>query len=226
MSHDQLPFGIAITWPILRVQAGALQHIPFAGGVWTTAIHKTARDGMVVVDQNGIVGDEHTGSGPEPERALCCCSADHYAHWRGALDLELPLGIFGENLTLGGAAEEAVCIGDTLRLGTAIVQVSQPRMPCSKQARRIGRPDFVKQILESGRLGFLMRVLTPGTFQADATLTLIDRPHPDVSIASVVRAFRAPADHASAQQLDTLARLAPEWRQEFTKRIAVAASTK
>lgn len=220
MSHDQPTPGLPITWPILRVQAGTLQNIPFAGGVWTTAIHKTALDGTVVVNHNGIVGDEHTGSGPEPERALCCCSADHYAHWRSVLDLELPLGIFGENLTLGGATEEEVCIGDKLRLGTALVQVSQPRMPCYKQARRIGRPEFVKQILESGRLGFLMRVLTPGAFQADATLTLIDRPYPNVSIASVVRAFRAPADRASARQLATLALLAPEWHQEFAKRIA------
>jgi MOSC domain-containing protein YiiM len=205
---------------MLRVQAGKLQDIPFAGGVWSTAIYKMALDGPVVVEQNGIVGDEHTGSGPDPERALCCCPADHYTHWRTVLGLELPLGIFGENLTLAEVTEENVCIGDTLRCGTALLQVSQPRMPCYKQARRIERPDFVKQIMESGRLGFLLRVLTPGSFQPDDTLTLVDRPHPDVPVAAVVRAFRTPEDLAAARRMEALTLLAPEWRKEFARRVA------
>jgi MOSC domain-containing protein YiiM len=219
MSHDQPTLGVSAAWHILRVQVGTLQEVPFADGVWTTAIYKTALDGSVVVTHNGIVGDEHTGNGPDRERAICCCSVDHYTHWRSTLGMELPIGTFGENLTLADAIEEKVCIGDTLRCGTALVQVSQPRMPCYKQARRIGRPDFVKQIMETGRLGFLLRVLTPGTFLAGDVLTLIDRPHPDVSVASVVRAFRTKENHTAAHQLGTLALLAPEWRTEFAKRV-------
>lgn len=218
MSHEQPTDGGSIAWRILRVQAGTLQELPFENGTWTTAIAKAALDGPVMLGATGIVGDEHTGSGPEPERALCCCPHDHYAYWRAELGLELPIGIFGENLTLDVAGEGDVCIGDTLRCGTALVQVSQPRMPCYKQARRIGRPEFVKQIMQTGRLGFLLRVLTPGTFQADDTLTLIDRPHPDISIARVVQAFRSPEDYTAAGYLKTLALLAPEWRQEFAKR--------
>jgi MOSC domain-containing protein YiiM len=220
MSHDPLMLGVSTTWRILRVQAGILQDVPFEGGMWTTAIHKDALNGSVIVESRGIVGDEHTGSGPDPERAICCCPADHYTHWRAALGLELPLGIFGENLTLANATEETACIGDTLRCGSALLQVSQPRMPCYKQARRIDRPDFVKQIMESGRLGFLLRVLTPGTFQADGALTLVDRPHPDVSVADVVRAFRSREDRTAAQRLAGVALLAPEWRNEFSKRVA------
>lgn len=220
MNHNQLTLGAPAAWRILRVQAGTLQDIAFTGGVWSTAIYKAALDGPIVVEPSGIVGDEHTGSGPDLERALCCCPADHYTHWRAALGLELPLGIFGENLTLAEITEDDACIGDTLRCGTALLQVSQPRMPCYKQARRIGRPDFVKQIMESGRLGFLLRVLTPGSFQADDALTLVDRPHPDVPVAAVVRAFRAPKDLAAARRLHGLALLAPEWRKEFAKRIA------
>ncbi|HMP41546.1 MAG TPA: MOSC domain-containing protein [Roseiflexaceae bacterium] len=220
MNHDQPTSGAPAAWRMLRVQAGKLQDIPFADGVWTTAIYKMALDGSVVIEHNGIVGDEHTGSGPDPERALCCCPADHYTHWRAALGIELPLGIFGENLTLAGVTEHTACIGDTLRCGSTLLQVSQPRMPCYKQARRIGQPDFVKQIMESGRLGFLLRVLTPGSFQPDDALTLVDRPHPDVPVAAVVRAFCAPEDLAAARQLADLALLAPEWRKEFARRVA------
>lgn len=220
MSYDQSITATPAAWRILRAQVGVLQDLPFAGGVWTTAIHKDALEGSVVVEHHGIVGDEHTGSGPDPERAICCCPADHYAHWRAALGLELPLGIFGENLTLAEPTEDTVCIGDTLRCGSALLQVSQPRMPCYKQARRIDRPEFVKQIMESGRLGFLLRVLTPGTFQADDTLTLVDRPHPDVSVADVVRAFRAREDLTAARRLAGLALLAPEWRSELAKRVS------
>ncbi len=219
MSHNQPAQGVSTDWRMLRVQVGALQEIPYSDGTWTTAIYKTALDGSIMVTHTGIMGDEHTGNGPDPERAICCCPAEHYTHWRTALELELPIGIFGENLTLAGVNEGDVCIGDTLRCGNALVQVSQPRMPCYKQARRIGRPDFVKQIMQTGRLGFLLRVLTPGTFQSDDVLRLVERPHPDVSVASIVRAFRAPEDHTAARQLSTLALLAPEWRTEFAKRI-------
>jgi MOSC domain-containing protein YiiM len=218
MSLEQSILNIATTWPVLRVQAGMLQELPFEGGTWQTAIHKTMLDGAVVVDHTGILGDEHTGSGPDPERAICCCPIDHYTHWRSMLGLELPLGIFGENLTLARVTEAEVCIGDILHCGNVVLQVSQPRMPCYKQARRIGRPDFVKQIMQSGRLGFLLRVLTPGTFQAGDALTLVDRPHPHVSVATVVRAFRTPVEQPDPHQLDELTLLAPEWRNEFARR--------
>ena len=76
--------------------------------------------------------------------------------------------------------------------------------------------------MATGRLGFLLRVLTPGTFQVGDVLTLVDRPHPDVSVASVVRAFRSPTDRIAAAQMSNLARLAPEWRKEFAKRITTS----
>jgi MOSC domain-containing protein YiiM len=212
---------ISTGWRILRVQAGTLQKLPFGRTTWTTAIVKQALREPVSVEHNGIVGDEHTGRGPDPERALCCCPADHYDHWRATLGLELPLGIFGENLTIAEADENNACIGDVLRCGSALVQISQPRMPCYKQARRIERPDFVKLIMKSGRLGFLMRVLEPGTLQEGDELLLLERPHPDVPVAEVVRAFRDSADREAAQRLSNMPLLANEWREKFAERVSL-----
>ena len=90
-------------WTVGLVQAGHLQNVPYSDGSWTTAIYKTPLSEPVRVERTGIVGDEHTGNGPDPERALCCCPARHYAFWSGYFRMPLPLGTFGENLTLHGS---------------------------------------------------------------------------------------------------------------------------
>jgi MOSC domain-containing protein YiiM len=97
------------------------------------------------------------------------------------------------------------------------MQVSQPRMPCYKQARRIGQPEFVKLIMQTGKPGFLVRILeTGGLHQGDA-VELVDRPHPQVSLPFVLRTFMTP-DDAAAAELAALPALANEWRERFVSR--------
>src|SRR4029434_8001760 len=84
-------------------------------------------------------------------------------YWRAWLDTgELPWGAFGENLTTAGLLEADVCIGDRFRIGSALLEVSQPRIPCSKLALRHARADLPKHFLASGRSGFYFRIVAPG----------------------------------------------------------------
>src|SRR6187549_3787045 len=99
-------------WTVALVQAGRLREMPYRDGTWTTAIYKEPIAEHVTVDRHGIVGDEHTGSGPDPERALCCHPARHYGFWSAYFRTPFPLGTFGENLTLDGLDDSDLCIGD------------------------------------------------------------------------------------------------------------------
>jgi MOSC domain-containing protein YiiM len=120
-----------------------------------------------------------------PERAVCVFAADHYDHWGSVLGHPLVSGAFGENLTVTGAVETAVCVGDTFRIGEAVVQVSMPRGPCAKLAGRLGEDDLVGRLSEAGHTGFYMRVLTEGRVTAGAPFELAVR-HPEgITIAAV-----------------------------------------
>lgn len=204
-------------WSVRLLQSGTLQHIPYRDGTCPTAIYKTPLTERVTVDRYGIVGDQHSAIECDPERALCCHPTCHYLYWREYFGSPLPLGSFGENLTVDGLIEADLCIGDVLRCGTVLMQISQPRMPCDGPARRIGQPDLLKLTLETGKLGFMTRVLEAGSMQVGDTLELVERPLPAISIPSVVRVFQTPDDSAAAE-LAALSLLANEWRERFAAR--------
>ena len=115
----------------------------------------------------GRFGFEHDGVGDlkhhgGSDKAVCVYSLDHYAHWEDVLGIKLPAAAFGENLTVSNMHEDDICIGDIFHLGTALVQVSQPRQPCRTLAARYGRDDLVKLVADSGRTGFYFRILDLG----------------------------------------------------------------
>lgn len=98
---------------------------------------------------------------------MCVYPADHYPYWREALNLPvLPFGAFGENLTVEGLIEAMVCIGDIWTVGGATLQVSQPRQPCWKLARRWQVKTLALQVQQTGWTGCYFRVLGEGTLSA------------------------------------------------------------
>ncbi len=101
---------------------------------------------------------------------------EHFEHWRQKLGWEqMPPGIFGENLTTSGLLETEVGVGDVLRIGGAVVQVTLPRLPCFGLAHKIGRPDLLKEFLHSGHSGFYLRVLTEGEVGAGDEIAFVER---------------------------------------------------
>ena len=119
------------------------------------------------------------------EKAVCVYPFDHYPYWSRQLGRNLKPGAFSENLTVSGAIETEVCVGDVFRIGEAMVQVSQPRMPCTKLAGKNESKMLPKLIADTGYTGFYMRVLSEGLVAADDGLDL-ERPHPErITIAEV-----------------------------------------
>jgi len=149
---------------------------------WTTGIHKEPVAGPVQVGFTNLAGDEqadlrvHGG----PDKAILAYAASHYPAWRSDLQMpELSYGAFGENLTITGVDESTVRIGDIWHVGTVRLQVSQPREPCWKLARKLRRKDLPQRVVETGRGGWYLRVLHVGTLQAGDTFELIERRHDD-----------------------------------------------
>src|ERR687889_1634566 len=119
------------------------------------------------------------------EKSVCVYPFDHYPYWSRLLGRDLQPGAFSENLTVSGAIETEVCVGDVFRIGEAAVQVSQPRMPCAKLAGKNSSKMLPKLIAKVGYTGFYMRVLSEGMVAADDGFDL-ERAHPDrITIAEV-----------------------------------------
>jgi len=119
------------------------------------------------------------------EKAVCVYPFDHYPYWSRRLGRDLKPGAFSENLTVIGAIETEVCVGDVFRIGEALVQVSQPRMPCAKLAGKNRSKMLPKLIANVGYTGFYMRVLSEGMEAAGDDFDL-ERAHPDrITIAEV-----------------------------------------
>jgi MOSC domain-containing protein YiiM len=122
-----------------------------------------------------------------PDKAVYAYDLGGYEHWRRELGLELPFGQFGENLTVEGMPETEVRIGDVYGIGTAVLQVSQPRSPCYKLAMKMERPRFLKPFLASGRTGFYLRVLEEGEIGAGDEIELIEAGPSGATVEKVVR---------------------------------------
>ena len=156
-----------------------------------TAFAKRPVAGPLRVGRTNLEGDgqaDRRYHGGEDMAALAY-SADHYPLWRAELSWpDLPLGGFGENLSVAGVGEETACIGDLWRIGSATLRIASPRRPCRKISRFWGRPGLLDQVRRSGRIGWYLRVIEEGLIEPGAEVELLARPHPDWTIS---RAFSA-----------------------------------
>lgn len=211
---------------VLSLQIGRAGTLPWRGRAVATAIDKTPVAGRVVLGELGFEGDEqadlHLHGGPD--KAVCCYPSEHFPRWAALLERDaMPYGAFGENLTLAGALEADVCIGDTYTLGGdgVVVQVAQPRGPCFKVAARWGRTTLTRDMARDMIAGFYLRVLEPGTVAAGDTLDLVERVS-DVSVAEVLRVtYRDRHDPPALQRVVDVAELAEQWRASLAKLVAL-----
>lgn len=182
-----------------------------------TAYGKDARDGSILATALGLEGDEvgnvrvHGG----PEKAIYAYAASNYILW--AADhpqhaARLIPGGFGENLLIDGLDEHSACVGDRWRIGSALVEICQPRQPCATLARWFDDPRMVKEMVKNGRCGWYLRVLEEGRLQAGDALQLKHCPDNSWSIAKVATAsYRSPPDRTELKELAATPGLASNW---------------
>jgi MOSC domain-containing protein YiiM len=190
--------------------------------LWTSAFFKEPVPGPVFVSRTNIAGDaqadreNHGGI----DKAVLAYAASHYDLWRAERP-HVPwcYGGFGENLTIAGQTEENVCIGDVWSLGEAVFQVSQPRQPCWKLARRWRITELTALVIANGRTGWYLRVLCEGLIDAGQELALVERPQPEWSVARANEVMHhRKTDRELASELASLPELSLAWQTSLRKR--------
>jgi MOSC domain-containing protein YiiM len=212
---------------ILSIQVGTPQRMGTPGAAdpldqeWESSIFKQPVAGPLRLGLRNLEGDAQADlvAHGTPDQAVLLYAAAHYPEWRATLGKpEMLHGAFGENFTMSGMDETTACVGDTYAVGEALVQVSQPRGPCWKLARRNRVPDLHLQVQRNGRGGWYVRVLRAGTVEAGLPLTLIERPYPEWTIARVNDVlYRREPDPAVRAALAECHLLSATWRRIFSK---------
>ena len=193
-----------------------------------TGIYKLPASGPVAVGREGLEGDVqadrrvHGG----PDQAVYAYAREDADWWQAELGRELEDGFFGENLTLRGIDATNALIGERWRAGGALLEVSAPRVPCSKLAARVGDPRFVKRFGAANRPGAYLRVIEEGQLQAGDPVEVVSRPEHGVTIALAHRALLGESELAprmlAAPQLPAKVR---RWAERKSARLSNAAHT-
>jgi len=201
---------------LLSVQTG--RAAPLGPDQVPSGFVKTARQGAVAVNLLGLEGDQqadltvHGG----PEKAVYAYAASHYPAWAAqfpGLAASFTGGAMGENLTVAGLDESDICVGDVHAIGSALLQVCQPRQPCFKFALRHNNKYLPKAMVKNGFSGWYYRVLQTGTLQAGDTVALHDRPNPDFPFTRLIEiVYHNRATGEDIVRMAGLEGLASQWR--------------
>jgi len=203
----------------VSVNVGLPQEVVWKGIAVETAIFKEPIAGAVRIGQLNLAGDQqadvtvHGGA----EKAVYAYPVEHYEYWRRQLpNAVLSWGAFGENLTTEGLGEETLCIGDLLSVGSAILRVTQPRMPCYKLELRFNRDDMIKRLLVSGRSGFYFSVIEPGDVGAESKIEILNRDPESVTVSDILRLYLGQTrDPELLLRATNVASLPENWRTQL-----------
>lgn len=212
---------------IVSLNVGLPREVTWHGQLVTTGIFKEPVAGRVVMRKLNLDGDRqadltvHGGK----YKAVYCYPLEHYEYWKKELPgRDLPLAIFGENLTTEGMLEDSVHLGDRFSMGTAEVVVTQPRLPCYKLGIRFQSDDMVRRFLANRRSGFYVAVTREGEVGAGDEIKEISRDENQVTIADVVRLFvtkrYTAVDAEVIRRASQVAALPENWKEDFAERLA------
>lgn len=185
----------------------------------STGIFKHSVTGIVSVRRVNLDGDRqadlkvHGGR----DKAVYIYPSEHYKFWQGELGTNpLEWGAFGENLTVEGLSEDAMSLGDRIGIGTAVFQITQPRLPCFKLAAKFEREDIISRFLDSRRTGFYVRVLEEGSLQAGDPIVLLERDRGHVTIREVTDLYLTKKpQRPRIERVLAVDSLASAWREHF-----------
>jgi len=193
-------------------------------GEWTgsegrTGIDKRSVTGAIEFKNNGVVGDRviDTNVHGGYEQAVYAYAREDAQWWEREIDEEIPAGRFGENLTTEGIDVNAAIIGEQWKIGSVILEVSQPRIPCRVFAGFWKRATLIKDFTQAGRPGTYLRIIQEGTAQAGDSIEVIFKPDHTISISDLFAAKSG--ERSKINQIKDVAYLSTEFK-EWSQKIA------
>lgn len=197
--------------------------VVYKGATINTGIFKQPVSGPVQLHTLNLDGDRQADLSVHggPYKAVYAYPAEHYPFWRGELPgVDLPWGVFGENFTTTGLAEDGLHVGDRFQIGSSIVMVRQPRMPCYKLAAKFQRDDILELFLLSGRSGFYFSVEQEGPVATGDAFNLLSRAQDAITISEMNRLFvREKYNQELLRKAVHSASLPEHWREYFSERL-------
>jgi MOSC domain-containing protein YiiM len=209
---------------LVSVNVGLPRLLAWGGATFETGIFKTPAEGPVMLRTTNLDGDRQADLSVHggPNKAVYCYPSEHYAAWNRELpDAARTWGAFGENFTTEGLLETSVSVGDRYRVGSAVVRVTTPRLPCFKLAAKFQRDDMIERFVHSGRSGFYFSVIEEGEVGAGDKFNLLGREEPTLTIREINELYTAKAPDRETLQRSLHVKLLPEsWRMRFRARLA------
>jgi ferredoxin-NADP reductase/MOSC domain-containing protein YiiM len=203
---------------VLSVNVGLPRDIPWRGRIVHTGIWKEPVEGRCKVRRLNLDGDgqgDLAGHGGE-QRAVYVYQIESHRHWQQQLKTSFVLGQFGENLTVEDLPDDSVCIGDRYRIGSALFEVTQPRVTCYRLGIRTNEPRMAALLTSSGRPGFYFRVLREGEIGAGDEIVKIGEAEERMTVAEInALLYFAPHPHELLERALKIEALSPGWHRAF-----------
>ncbi|MFD3891318.1 MOSC domain-containing protein [Streptomyces cellulosae] len=204
---------------LLSVNVGLPRDVPWRGETVHTGVFKSPVSGPRRVRRLNIEGDgqgDLHGHGGEM-RAVLVYQADSYRHWAVHLGRDdLVHGNFGENFTVDGLADDEVCVGDRYRIGTAVFEVTQPRVTCYRVGMRLGEPRLPALLVSHGRPGFYLRVIDEGDVEAGQEIVKVADGPERMTVAEIdALLYRPPHPADRLERALRVDALSPGWQASF-----------
>jgi MOSC domain-containing protein YiiM len=205
---------------VLSVNVGRPRTVEWHGRQVKSGIWKEPVAGPIGVQGVNLDGDDqadrrvHGG----PDKAVYAYAIEDYRWWSSELGRALHPATFGENLTTEGVDLSAAIVGDRWLVGSATLEVCQPRFPCYKLGIRMGDDDFVDRFEAVGRLGAYLRILDPGAVTAGDRVVLTHRPAADLTIGDMIEVDRAPTADL-LERVAASAHVPQRWRERAAREL-------
>jgi MOSC domain-containing protein YiiM len=208
---------------LISLNVGLPRVVMSNGDPVSTGIFKEPVAGRVVLRTLNLDGDRQVDLSVHggPSKAVYVYPSEHYDYWKRELpEMKLPWGMFGENFTSAGLFESELNIGDKFRVGSAVVMVTEPRMPCYKLGIRFGRPDIVKRFLTSEHTGFYFAVLEEGEVGVGDSIELIEGSKHSVRVSEITQLYTREKHNIGLLRRAIEVEALPEsWRSYFQHRL-------
>jgi MOSC domain-containing protein YiiM len=203
-----MPSGAVVSVNVGRPRAASWRNTTVISGIWKQPV-----SGRVAVRGVNLTGDDQADRRAHggPDKAVYAYALSDYRFWERELGVAYEAGLFGENLTLEAVDVSGALIGERWQIGSAIFEVSQPRVPCYKLGIRLGDPAFPRRFAAAGRPGAYLRILREGSVAAGDAVTVVHRPDHDFSVAFVAQAYHA--DRSLVPRLLEVPQLSSSWRE-------------
>ena len=176
---------------IVSVNAGAVRTVEYGGKHITTGIFKEPVTGRVRLRGVNLDGDDQADRSVHggEDRAAYAYAAEDYGWWTSELGRDFAPGTFGENLTTRGIDVSGALIGERWRVGSAVVQVTSPRVPCYKLAMKMDDPKFVRRFADALRPGAYLAIVHEGDVAAGDDMEIVHRPAHPLTLAEMTRIY-------------------------------------